>query len=74
MKKNGFWLLGLISFAAVLIVAGHGGDSAPEGNYHPQNQMRSHTRTVTILNPALFHRLNTVLEPALIGNSDKLKF
>lgn len=74
MKKNGFLLFGLLSFAAALIVAGHVGDSAPEGKYHPQNQVRSHTSTVTILNPALFHRLNTVLEPALIGNSDKLKF
>lgn len=74
MKKNGFWLFGLLSFTAVLLIFGHTGDSAPSGKYHPQNHGRDHTSTVTILNPALFHRLNTVLEPVLIGNSDKLTF
>lgn len=74
MKSKRFWLVGLMSFAAALLVFGQTGDASLSGKYHPQSHGRSHTSTVTILNPALFHRLNTVLEPVLIGNNDELKF
>ncbi len=66
MRANSYWILGLLSFSVALFFFGQAGHSAPYGKFHPNNSGGAQTSTVTILNPALFHRLNTVLEPFLI--------
>ncbi len=62
MKKNGFWLSGLLLMAVLLVCFNQSRHPQPSGKYHPNSPAGSHTSTITILNPALFHRLNAVLE------------
>lgn len=69
MKKNGFWLSGLMLLAMVLVFFTQSGHPQPSGKYHPHRPAGSHTSTVSILNPALFHRLNAVLEHGLIQSN-----
>lgn len=65
MKMKGIWLSGLIVIVALLFFFNHA-EHPPSGKYHPKTPARSHTSTVTVLNPALLHRLNMILEHGLI--------
>lgn len=66
MKMKGIWLSGLIVIVALLVFFSHAEHLPPSGKYHPKTPARSHTSTVTVLNPALLHRLNMILEHGLI--------
>lgn len=66
MKLRRLYLPALLLAAILLIAFNQSGPPVSAGKYHPASPGRSHTRTVTVLNPALFHRLNTILEHGLI--------
>lgn len=66
MKKSNFWLSGLMFVVVLLIFFGQAASVPLSGKYHPKIPAHSQTSTVTVLNPALFHRLNTILEHGLI--------
>lgn len=66
MKIYHYWLTGLMLITALLFFFGETREGTPDGKYHPKTPAHSQTSTVTVLNPALFHRLNTILEHGLI--------
>lgn len=66
MKKNGILLSGLMVILALLIYSSQAAHPELTGKYHPKVPARSQTSTVTVLNPALLHRLNMILEHGLI--------
>lgn len=66
MKRNSYWFSGLMFAVALVLLFNQSESSASAGKYHPKGTTVSHTKTVTVLNPALFHRLNAVLEHGLL--------
>lgn len=66
MKKHVPWLSCLVLAATALIYFAQAGEPQPAGKHHYKAPAHNKTSTVTVLNPALFHRLNTILENGLI--------
>lgn len=66
MKMNGYWLSGLMLVMILMFFLSRTGETPLSGKYHPKDPIQNQTDTITVLNPALFHRLNTILEHGLI--------
>ncbi len=66
MKITLNWLSCLFFTAIILFFFAQGGETMPADKQHAKTPVHNKTSTVTVLNPALFHRLNTILEHGLI--------
>lgn len=66
MRKNRCLMAGLMGLIILVAFITQGSSKSPGHKLDPEKLSDPRTSTVTLLNPALFHRLNTVLEHGLL--------